>query len=633
MRHLTLLAATAALALSAAPAYAQELLRNGGFEDEASGVPPGFVMWGPEQFKKPENFSRDTANPHSGAASLRIYHPANTRGYLLSSPFDNAIKPKPGMTYTFSFWARSDKPGKTPKVSVGAMRAIAPLTEGPSLGGGQIEVGTDWKQFTYTFVEGVDFAAEVAPYVGICIFASTTQEEERTLWIDDISVTERPNATAAAKAGSALPVVTEPFKDGDVVVCAGDSITHNGKYHRYLALFYSTRYPDRKVTIWNAGISGNVTQDMLDRFESDIAWRKPTVVTLMFGMNDVNGPAYGKTPKLDDLKPAIGKVLQSYQGNMEKIVGLVKGANARVILFDPSPYDQTSEAGGPPATGKNDALRELSANLKDYAKREKLPLVDDYSLLDGITLANQAVSKGFSFSPDRVHPNEAGHLAIAYAFLKSQGVSPCVSKVAIDAKTKKTSAENASVDNLTMKGKTLSFDCLEKALPYPIEWKAALGAKFVPFNEELNQELLTVTGLDAGSYTLSIDGAQIGSFDAKELAAGVNLATMTNTPQYKQALAVMALNDKRGDKELGLRSVVFLESDMRKSKVDPANPEAAKKFLAGIWDWRKGIIPLYNETKPKVEETVAEVRSLIDEMHSAAKPAKHSYTLAPASSK
>ena len=76
---------------------ADNLLKNGGFEDDLSGKPPsGWVMWGPQESKIPGNYTVDTANPKSGKASLRIYHPANTYGYIITSPVNNALRPVKG---------------------------------------------------------------------------------------------------------------------------------------------------------------------------------------------------------------------------------------------------------------------------------------------------------------------------------------------------------------------------------------------------------------------------------------------------------------------------------------------------------------------------------------------------------
>ena len=49
--------------------------------------------------------------------------------------------------------------------------------------------------------------------------------------------------------------------------------------------------------------------------------------------------------------------------------------------------------------------------------------------------------------------------------------------------------------------------------------------------EEMNTELLKVTGLK-GQYKLLIDNQEIGTWDAADLAKGINLAAESKTPQY-----------------------------------------------------------------------------------------------------
>ena len=62
--------------------------------------------------------------------------------------------------------------------------------------------------------------------------------------------------------------------------------------------------------------------------------------------------------------------------------------------------------------------------------------------------------------------------------------------------------------------------------------------KEVPFMEEMNTELLKVTGLK-GQYKLLIDDQEIGTWDAADLAKGINLAAESKTPQYQQALTII----------------------------------------------------------------------------------------------
>ncbi|MEI6423612.1 MAG: hypothetical protein WCP55_15445, partial [Lentisphaerota bacterium] len=203
--------ALTAVILSTAYASAKDLIRNGGFEEEALGVPPGFCMWGAEEFKKPENYTRDTDDPHSGKACLRIFHPANTRGYIISSPSDNVVKWKLDASYTFSFWAKTDKPGNTSNVAFSTFTSLSPFTSGPSFGDFPLELDKNWKQFSFTFVEGTDFTADSAPYFCIVLFPTTIKEEEKTMWIDDIRLEEKPSSNPNASPASFLSEIKTKF--------------------------------------------------------------------------------------------------------------------------------------------------------------------------------------------------------------------------------------------------------------------------------------------------------------------------------------------------------------------------------------------------------------------------------------
>ena len=187
------LALIAPLALAASVCRAAEgnLVFNGDFEtaSEAS-PPPGWAMWGPEESKVPANYTRDTTDPHSGDACLRIHHPADSEGFLVTSP-DHAIRPRAGMMYTLSFWARSDKPG--PAVfTVCAYESIAPYVDAQSPGEWSIDVGPTWQRYDFTVREGWDFFADRSRYLLPGFSATGDRSLERTLWIDDVVATEQP---------------------------------------------------------------------------------------------------------------------------------------------------------------------------------------------------------------------------------------------------------------------------------------------------------------------------------------------------------------------------------------------------------------------------------------------------------
>jgi len=181
-------------------------------------------MWGAQEYKTPANYTRDTAHPHSGQACFRIRHPANTSGYIVSSP-DRAFNPKPAMSYTVSFWARAEKPGKA-MFRWTAYRTVSPLVDAPSPGSFKLELGREWKEFSFTVREGLDLFADQSRFLMLTFLAATASDEEQTLWIDDVRVRELPDPHPPALLNDevipheALPHRLQPGDQLDLAVDA-----------------------------------------------------------------------------------------------------------------------------------------------------------------------------------------------------------------------------------------------------------------------------------------------------------------------------------------------------------------------------------------------------------------------------
>ncbi len=187
-----LVVSTASVAIGAEP---QVVFRDD-FEAASDARPPrGWAMWGAEPFKVPANYTRDLTQPHRGQACFRIHHPANTRGYVVSSP-DRALHPKPAMLYRVSFWARADRPGKA-MFQWTAYRTINPFVDARSPGSFSFEPDSGWREFTFSVREGLDFFANQSPFLMLTFMAATEPKAERTLWLDDIQVSEQPDPDPA----------------------------------------------------------------------------------------------------------------------------------------------------------------------------------------------------------------------------------------------------------------------------------------------------------------------------------------------------------------------------------------------------------------------------------------------------
>ena len=313
------------------------------------------------------------------------------------------------------------------------------------------------------------------------------------------------------------------FKQGERWGVLGDSITQGGLYHQYVELFYYTRFPAQQLDVINCGIAGDRSPPALQRLKWDCLDAKPTVVSVMFGMNDANHD------------------IGSYEQAMRKLTDSLLDSGVKVILIKPSIYDDTADLPQASSPGKGAKLATFAERVQAIADEYKLPTVDFNGPMTVINRERQKLDPHFTIvGPDRTHPLPPGHLVMAYEFLRAQKAPAVVSRITIDAAAAKAGQlENCEVTDLEIRTNLVSFTCLEAALPFPVDEAALPALGYVAFTRDLNQETLLVRGLAAGNYELSIDGQVVRSFMAGELADGVNLAEERNTPQARQSLAVL----------------------------------------------------------------------------------------------
>lgn len=367
---------------------------------------------------------------------------------------------------------------------------------------------------------------------------------------------------------TAFAQTVKPFKEGDRAVFLGNSITDGGHYHSYIWLYYMTRFPNMNLRVFNGGIGGDTAFDMNKRLDGDIFCLEPTVLMVTFGMNDSGYFEYnGDNPK-EFGEQKYQESIKNYQQMEKRFKEL---PNTRIVMLGTSPYDETVQLKGTlPFRTKNETIKRIGEYQKQSAAENNWEFTD---LNEPMTIINrQFQQKDPSFTlcgRDRIHPDNDGHMVMAYLFLKAQGFAgKDVANVEIDANKKQTvTFENCTISNIKRNGKELSFDYLAKSLPYPLDtiprgWEQsksqAEAMKVVPFMDEMNREMLKVTGLK-GNYKLLIDGEEIGIWNAGELAAGINLAKETKTPQYQQALVVMHLNEYRWEIERTFRDYAWMQ--------------------------------------------------------------------------
>lgn len=364
------------------------------------------------------------------------------------------------------------------------------------------------------------------------------------------------------------------FRPGEVVALVGDSITHGGHYHSYIWLYYMTRFPGMPITLLNCGVGGDEARHMLERWDWDVTRREPTYVTLTFGMNDTGYWGIYDKPEADSLsRVKIEASLAAFEGLQHKLDSLPAGTP--VVMIGGSPYDETAAIDVGILPGKNRAIQTLISAQEAAAAKRGWGFVDFNAPMVEIARTAQATDSAYTFCPqDRIHPDKDGQMVMAYLFLKAQGLAgKKVADIDLDAVTRKVRlSENCQITNVRKQDGSISFDYLAEALPYPCDSISEHGwgnihsqrdaMKLIPFEEEFNQERLRVRHLPSGQYRLIIDEEPIAEFSSRELSQGINMAVLTHTPQYRQASAVMYLNEERFEIEKHLREYVWMEYNM-----------------------------------------------------------------------
>ncbi|MDR2970279.1 MAG: SGNH/GDSL hydrolase family protein, partial [Tannerellaceae bacterium] len=387
--------------------------------------------------------------------------------------------------------------------------------------------------------------------------------------------------------GMAYSQSVAPFVKGDRVAFLGNSITCGGHYHSYIWLYYMTRFPDQRIDIFNEGIGGDVAKQMYERMDK-VFEHKPTVVTLSFGMNDTGYKDYTDPANVETGRQNVATACKDYE-LIEKLYK--RHANVKKILISSSPYDETSCFNKAPFPGKNELIREIGDFLKGRADMNEWGFVDFNRGMTAINQREQQLDSIFTLcGRDRVHPSTDGHMVMAYLFLKAQGFThKPVADIRINASNRVVDrAENCRITDLSVSPEGVRFTYLAQALPYPIDSSRyenelhtqADALNVIPFMEEMNYEGLTVFGLSDGYYMLKIEDEVIARLTAGELKRGINLASYGNTPQYKQAQQLRAMNEKRWLMERQMREYFWMEYNvMRKAELLWASNQAAVDTL------------------------------------------------------
>jgi lysophospholipase L1-like esterase len=176
-------------------------------------------------------------------------------------------------------------------------------------------------------------------------------------------------------------------------VFIGDSITHFWDLNIY--------FGKSGKLIFNRGISGDMTEFLLRRFEADVVQLKPKHAILKIGINN--------TWIMDDYignKKAVENLKNSMFKNIKAAVELGVNSNIKMIVCSMLPTNLPAKTNN---RERNELVVELNKQLKTLTEEKNLIYVDYHSKMtaeDGITLRN-------GLADDGLHPHVKGYDVMA----------------------------------------------------------------------------------------------------------------------------------------------------------------------------------------------------------------------------
>jgi isoamyl acetate esterase len=184
------------------------------------------------------------------------------------------------------------------------------------------------------------------------------------------------------------------------IIFFGDSITQAGvKPGGYVDLIKKT-LDSSKYEVIGAGIGGNKVYDLYLRMEEDVLNKKPDVVVIYIGVNDVWHKQSSRTGTDYD------KFIRFYEALIKKI----QANGARVVLCTPAVIGEKKNN----ANEMDADLDKYSGAIRDIATKNNLPLCDLRTIFKTYDAENNAEDKEKGIlTSDGVHLNAKGNQTLA----------------------------------------------------------------------------------------------------------------------------------------------------------------------------------------------------------------------------
>lgn len=204
------------------------------------------------------------------------------------------------------------------------------------------------------------------------------------------------------------------------ILFQGDSVTDAGRdrsqssdmgfgYPKYASAMLEDAFPDVDFAFTNLGISGNRTEDLVARMQSDFIEIQPDIVSIMIGINDV-----WHHYAFEYVYTSNEQFEQNYTTLLENIK---QHTDAKIMIIQPFLID---------VPDKQELYTELAEKQAIVARLAE-KYADAYLPMHELFEADESKDKTV-YAADGVHPTEDGACLIAQKYLET--VTPLIEVLA-----------------------------------------------------------------------------------------------------------------------------------------------------------------------------------------------------------
>jgi lysophospholipase L1-like esterase len=195
----------------------------------------------------------------------------------------------------------------------------------------------------------------------------------------------------------------------DLWVFLGDSITHNDTYRRTVERVFRHYHPQAPARFVQAGTWGALATASQEQFQKAAKKERPTIVSLMTGMNNSINSDWRLGRPMDTH-------LAAYRRQIVDFAKAAKANGVEVLLMSPTLTDESLGWSSMWAIGgTGEFLRKCGEIVKEVAKEQGvhyIPVGEEFEDAQKQALPEQV------FRADGVHPTAMGQYAIARSFLR-----------------------------------------------------------------------------------------------------------------------------------------------------------------------------------------------------------------------